>query len=183
MINDNQLKSQASDFYQYNEFKSIRLNEDLSQLNNVDYVLRVNLKNELEWDNDKLIFRLSSEDSDLFSVLKEISNHNYDWHDIYIPFNVVDERKYLEIVLETDGSVNYRGFNIDNIELFYECIGLKGDLDNSGYLNISDIILIVDNILMNYDSSQIINCLADMNHDNVINIFDLINVVEKILEN
>lgn len=182
-INDNQLKSQESDFYQYNEFKSIRLNEDLSQLNNVDYVLRVNLKNELEWDNDKLIFRLSSEDSDLFSVLKEISNHNYDWHDIYIPFNVVDERKYLEIVLETDGSVNYRGFNIDNIELFYECIGLKGDLDNSGYLNISDIILIVDNILMNYDSSQIINCLADMNHDNVINIFDLINVVEKILEN
>lgn len=182
-INDNQLKSQESDFYQYNEFKSVRLNEDLSQLNNVDYVLRVNLKNELEWDNDKLIFRLSSEDSDLFSVLKEISNHNYDWHDIYIPFNVVDERKYLEIVLETDGSVNYRGFNIDNIELFYECIGLKGDLDNSGYLNISDIILIVDNILMNYDSSQIINCLADMNHDNVINIFDLINVVEKILEN
>ena len=182
-INDNQLKSQESDFYQYNEFKSVRLNEDLSQLNNVDYVLRVNLKNELEWDNDKLIFRLSSEDSDLFSVLKEISNHNYDWHDIYIPFNVVDERKYLEIVLETDGSVNYRGFNIDNIELFYECIGLKGDLDNSGYLNISDIILIVDNILMNYDSSQIINCLADMNHDNVITIFDLINVVEKILEN
>ena len=46
-INDNQLKSQASDFYQYNEFKSIRLNEDLSQLNNVDYVLRVNLKNDL----------------------------------------------------------------------------------------------------------------------------------------
>ena len=182
-INDNQLKSQESDFYQYNEFKSVRLNEDLSQLNNVDYVLRVNLKNELEWDNDKLIFRLSSEDSDLFSVLKEISNHNYDWHDIYIPFNVVDERKYLEIVLETDGSVNYRGFNIDNIELFYECIGLKGDIDNSGYLNISDIILIVDNILMSYDSSQIINCLVDMNNDNVINIFDLINVVEKILEN
>ena len=182
-INDNQLKSQASDFYQYNEFKSIRLNEDLSQLNNVDYVLRVNLKNELEWDNDKLIFRLSSDDSDLFSTLKEISNHNYDWHDIYIPFNIVDERKYLEIVLETDGSVNYRGFNIDNIELFYECIGLKGDIDNSGYLNISDIILIVDNILMSYDSSQIINCLVDMNNDNVINIFDLINVVEKILEN
>ncbi len=182
-INDNQLKSQASDFYQYNEFKSIRLNEDLSQLSNVDYVLRVNLKNELEWDNDKLIFRLSSDDSDLFSVLKEISNHNYDWHDIYIPFNVIDERKYLEIVLETDGSVNYRGFNIDNIELFYECIGLKGDIDNSGYLNISDIILIVDNILMSYDSSQIINCLVDMNNDNVINIFDLINVVEKILEN
>ncbi|MBV19590.1 MAG: hypothetical protein CL870_00630 [Cytophagia bacterium] len=182
-INDNQLKSQASDFYQYNEFKSIRLNEDLSQLNNVDYVLRVNLKNELEWDNDKLIFRLSSDDSDLFSVLKEISSHNYDWHDIYIPFNVVDERKYLEIVLETDGSVNYRGFNIDNIELFYECIGLKGDIDNSGYLNISDIILIVDSILMSYDSSQIINCLVDMNNDNVINIFDLINVVEKILEN
>ena len=182
-INDNQLKSQASDFYQYNEFKSIRLNEDLSQLNNVDYVLRVNLKNELEWDNDKLIFRLSSYDSDLFSTLKEISNHNYDWHDIYIPFNIVDERKYLEIVLETDGSVNYRGFNIDNIELFYECIGLKGDIDNSGYLNISDIILIVDNILMSYDSSQIINCLVDMNNDNVINIFDLINVVEKILEN
>ena len=182
-INDNQLKSQASDFYQYNEFKSIRLNEDLSQLSNVDYVLRVNLKNELEWDNDKLIFRLSSDDSDLFSTLKEISNHNYDWHDIYIPFNIVDERKYLEIVLETDGSVNYRGFNIDNIELFYECIGLKGDIDNSGYLNISDIILIVDNILMSYDSSQIINCLVDMNNDNVINIFDLINVVEKILEN
>ena len=73
--------------------------------------------------------------------------------------------------------------NIDNIELFYECIGLKGDIDNSGYLNISDIILIVDNILMSYDSSQIINCLVDMNNDNVINIFDLINVIEKILEN
>ena len=129
-----------------------------------------------------MIFRLSSEDSDSYSVLEKISGHNFEWHDIYIPFNVLDERKYLEIVLETDGSVNYRGFNIDYIELFYECNGLKGDIDNSGNLNISDIILIVDSILSN-DSNELTNCLMDINNDNIINIFDLILVVENILEN
>tara|TARA_B100001250_G_scaffold83640_1_gene69041 strand:+ start:1605 stop:3827 length:2223 start_codon:yes stop_codon:yes gene_type:complete len=181
-IDDNQLKSQASNYYQYNQNKSIRMNEDLSELSNLDFILKVRLKNELEWDNDNLIFRLSSEDSDSYSVLEKISNHNFEWHDIYIPFNVLDERKYLEIVLETDGSVNYRGFNIDYIELFYECNGLKGDIDNSGNLNISDIILIVDSILSN-DSNELTNCLMDINNDNIINIFDLILVVENILEN
>jgi len=141
------------------------------------------LKHELEWDNDNLIFRLSSENSDSYFLLEKISNHNFEWHDIYIPFNIVDERKYLEIVLETDGSVNYRGFNIDSIELLYECNGLKGDIDNSGYLNITDIILIVDEILITEESDQFINCLADLNNDNIINIFDLILVVENILEN
>ena len=182
IIEDNQLKSQASNYYQYNQNKSIRMNEDLSEFSNLDFILKVRLKNELEWDNDNLIFRLSSEDSDSYSVLEKISNHNFEWHDIYIPFNILDERKYLEIVLETDGSVNYRGFNIDYIELFYECNGLKGDIDNSGNLNISDIILIVDSILSN-DSNELINCLMDINNDNIINIFDLILVVENILEN
>ena len=183
VIEDNQLKSQASSYYQDNQVKSIRLNRDLSQLSNFDFILKVELKHELEWDNDNLIFRLSSENSDSYFLLEKISNHNFEWHDIYIPFNIVDERKYLEIALETDGSVNYRGFNIDNIELLYECNGLKGDIDNSGYLNITDIILIVDEILITEESDQFINCLADLNNDNIINIFDLILVVENILEN
>ncbi len=181
-IDNNQLKSQASNYYQYNQNKSIRMSKDLSEFSNLDFILKVKLKNELEWDNDNLIFRLSSEDSDSYSILETISNHNFQWHDIYIPFNVLDERKYLEIVLETDGSVNYRGFIIDYIELLYECNGLKGDVDNSGYLNISDIVLIVENILLN-DSNELTDCLMDINNDNIIDIFDLILVVENILEN
>ena len=183
VIEDNQLKSQSSSYYQYNQNKSIRMSKDLSQFDNLDFILKVRLKNELEWDNDKLIFRLSSENSDAYSIIKQISSHNFEWYDAYIPFNIVDERKYLEIVLETDGSVNYRGFNIDNIELLYQCNGLKGDLDSSGYLNISDVILIVDEILIATDSQQLTNCLADINNDNIINIFDLILVIENILEN
>ena len=183
VIEDNQLKSQSSSYYQYNQNKSIRMSKDLSQFDNLDFILKVRLKNELEWDNDKLIFRLSSENSDAYSIIKQISSHNFEWYDAYIPFNIVDERKYLEIVLETDGSVNYRGFNIDNIELLYQCNGLKGDLDSSGYLNISDVILIVDEILITTDSQQLTNCLADINNDNIINIFDLILVIENILEN
>ena len=183
VIEDNQLKSQSSSYYQYNQNKSIRMSKDLSQFDNLDFILKVRLKNELEWDNDKLIFRLSSENSDAYSIIKQISNHNFEWYDAYIPFNIVDERKYLEIVLETDGSVNYRGFNIDNIELLYQCNGLKGDLDSSGYLNISDVILIVDEILIAADSQQLTNCLADINNDNIINIFDLVLVIENILEN
>ena len=183
VIEDNQLKSQSSSYYQYNQNKSIRMSKDLSQFDNLDFILKVRLKNELEWDNDKLIFRLSSENSDAYSIIKQISSHNFEWYDAYIPFNIVDERKYLEIVLETDGSVNYRGFNIDNIELLYQCNGLKGDLDSSGYLNISDVILIVDEILIAINSQQLTNCLADINNDNIINIFDLILVIENILEN
>ena len=183
VIEDNQLKSQSSSYYQYNQNKSIRMSKNLSQFDNLDFILKVRLKNELEWDNDKLIFRLSSENSDAYSIIKQISSHNFEWYDAYIPFNIVDERKYLEIVLETDGSVNYRGFNIDNIELLYQCNGLKGDLDSSGYLNISDVILIVDEILIAINSQQLTNCLADINNDNIINIFDLILVIENILEN
>ena len=101
------------------------------------------------------------------------------------PWNLVPPKltPASQIVLETDGSVNYRGFNIDNIELLYQCNGLKGDLDSSGYLNISDVILIVDEILISTDSQQLTNCLADINNDNIINIFDLILVIENILEN
>ena len=64
----------------------------------------------------------------------------------------------------------------------YELIVNVG-IDNSGYLNITDIILIVDEILITEESDQFINCLADLNNDNIINIFDLILVVENILEN
>ena len=93
VIEDNQLKSQSSSYYQYNQNKSIRMSKDLSQFDNLDFILKVRLKNELEWDNDKLIFRLSSENSDAYSIIKQISSHNFEWYDAYIPFNIVDERK------------------------------------------------------------------------------------------
>ena len=76
VIEDNQLKSQSSSYYQYNQNKSIRMSKDLSQFDNLDFILKVRLKNELEWDNDKLIFRLSSENSDAYSIIKQISNQD-----------------------------------------------------------------------------------------------------------
>ena len=54
---------------------------------------------------------------------------------------------------------------------------LTGDLNYDNYINISDIIIIIDMIL--YNSSY--SCNADLNSDNIINIYDIIILITNII--
>ena len=56
-----------------------------------------------------------------------------------------------------------------------------GDVDSNGYINILDVILIVDFIIGNNQPSENQTFLADINNDNIINILDIIDIVDIIL--
>ena len=156
---------------------------DLSALGDFEenLVMQLRIMKEIEWDNDKLIVGLESNDSGTFNNIKEISGHDYNWRDLLIPFTANYENQFLKLIFSTDNTVNYRGFSIDNLELFYKgCI--KGDLNYSSTVSVHDIVMLVD-LILDDSMGDAIRCNSDINEDGKIDIFDLILMVEIILNN
>jgi hypothetical protein len=141
--------------------------------------LSFNIKKELEWGNDKLSFVLESEDGSSSNHLLDISGHDFEFHQILLPFEIIDENKYLKMIFNTDGSVNYRGFSIDDLQVYYEIDCQQGDINLSCTRTILDVIALLDIIF----SSDDVNCRTDLNNDNNIDIFDIVTLVEIILNN
>ena len=184
LVENGILHSQNNDFYNSNSSFFQKSLIDLSSLDGFeqDLVLKLKLKNEIEWENDKLIFMLESGDGLSNNVITEITGHNFIWNEVLFPFSIIDENKYLKIMFSTDGTVNYRGFLIDNLEILYKgCI--KGDLNSSSDVNVEDIIILIDLIFGNITSNEQLDCKSDLNNDNYINVFDVVLLVESILNN
>ena len=59
--------------------------------------------------------------------------------------------------------------------------GSNGDANLDGYVNISDIIILVDYIIVNSGNELINDCSNDLNLDGIVNITDLILIIEQIL--
>ena len=64
---------------------------------------------------------------------------------------------------------------------YLELYDLEGDINNDNYVDVIDIVFIVDVILGNqiFESNQFI--LADCNIDNYVDVIDIILIVEQIL--
>lgn len=183
ILNEGVLSSQSDDFYTSNLNASLKSLIDLSALDNFEenLVMQLRIMKEIEWDNDKLIVGLESNDSQTFNIIKEISGHDYNWRDLLIPFTANYENQFLKLIFSTDNTVNYRGFSIDNLELFYKgCI--KGDLNYSSTVSVHDIVMLVD-LILDDSMGDAIRCNSDINEDGKIDIFDLILMVEIILNN
>ena len=58
------------------------------------------------------------------------------------------------------------------------CLGLLGDLNQDGGINVQDVILMVNLVL----SNEYI-FLADINEDNLVNIQDIVSLINIILDN
>ena len=180
VINTGLLVSQNSQFYENNLNVSLRSPVDFSVFKN-DLVLKVNIKNELEWINDKITFILESEDMLSSITIGEISGHDFDFHNIILPFSTPDQNLFLKILFESDNSVYYRGFYIDSLEIMYPVACHTGDLDLSGEINIIDILLLIDIVIESTSSNTQLDCISDLNNDDTLNIYDIILLVEFIL--
>tara|TARA_B110000467_G_scaffold164127_1_gene192127 strand:- start:663 stop:2897 length:2235 start_codon:yes stop_codon:yes gene_type:complete len=183
IIDDNKLISQNGKVYSSNLDSYLKSTIDLSALKDFSngMFLEINLKNELEWENDKLSFILESEDGSSYSSVVEISDHDFEFHKIIVPIQVEENNTYLKMIFKTDSTVNYRGFSIEDIKVLFELDGLKGDLDLSSDINVLDVIALIDLIFDSNNSN--VGCREDLNNDSNINIFDIITLVEIILNN
>ena len=127
ILNEGVLSSQSDDFYTSNLNASLKSLIDLSALDNFEenLVMQLRIIKEIEWDNDKLIVGLESNDSQTFNIIKEISGHDYNWRDLLIPFTANYENQFLKLIFSTDNTVNYRGFSIDNLDILVILISLS----------------------------------------------------------
>ena len=183
-VNDGILHSQSDDYYDSNTSLAYKSLVDLTSLDGFseNLILQLRLKNEIEWDNDRLIFSLESADGESSSIITELTGHDYEWRNIFIPFSITDENKFLKMIFNTDGTVNYRGFSIDNLQIIYKSC-LQGDLDNSSNVDIVDIVFLINMILGNVTHDNLGNCSSDLNDDGQFNVFDVVLLVEIILNN
>ena len=166
--------SSQSDFLYENS-----LNTSLTSVSNIasgDYVLDMNLKYEIEWDND--YFQVSSNDMLIYTL----TGHHYEWNNYSIPFSL-DNPEYLSLNFMSDTSLNYRGIAIDYLSIYKKPEGEcdTADLNQDAVIDILDIVRIADLIIDNsYTAFE--GCVADLNQDNIINVIDIIAVINVILE-
>ena len=189
IIHDGYLISQDPDYYEANLNMSIRSPLDTylyteSELGE-NFVINLDIRNELEWDFDKLSLIFESENTLSSFLIKEISGHkfNIDSNVLSIPYVGSLDDFYLKLLFQTDNTVNYRGFFIDYIEvLFPECP--KGDLDLSGVYNVTDIVTMINVILgLDVNFQDNIICRSDLNNDEIVNVVDIVSLVDLILNN
>ena len=147
-----------------------------------EYVVELDLRYELEWENDALSF-FSSCEGCANDTLEVFSGHSWNWDKKNIPFNVsANTSKNINLNISCDDNLYYRGFEIDNLSVLYKPDGEceSGDVVLDGVINVLDIIEIVGIILDdNYSGFQ--TCAADLNFDDFINITDITAVISIII--
>ena len=85
------------------------------------------------------------------------------------------------INIMTDEELYYRGFEINQINVLYkpELDCAVGDVILDGYVNVVDIIQMV-NIILDDNFTAFENCTADLNNDDAINVSDITLTIENI---
>ena len=175
-ISNGAASSQSGFFYSH------LIDNTMSSIHHFDegnYVISIDLKYELEWDFDMLTLFASCHSCDN-DILEVFSGHHWNEFNKLIPFQVLDNNtKALNLNISTDSDLHYRGFEINNINILYkpeyECV--VGDVSLDGYINVVDIIEII-NIIMSDDYTAFQACSSDMNDDEIINVSDITLIVE-----
>ena len=104
-------------------------NEEIDYLNNTDYIVDIDMKYEMEWDNDSLYFSILS-NSD--SVNTYWTDQNWNMHNKLIKFpNIEGQSFHLGFGLKTDETINFRGLMIDQIS-----VKAKGEIELNAPLDI-----------------------------------------------
>ena len=149
---DWRIKSQEDLKYSSNSNQVMTLSSDLSFEPGTQYAVKLELQYELEWEVDSLIIQLKNDDG-IFSTT-EISDQSWDSHFMYIPIpNGISNLTDISFRLTSDGSVDYRGFILNNLSI----------MESSDDEDLS-------NELMNINSFNL-----DNNYPNPFNPFTIIN--------
>ena len=179
---DNGILKSQSDFL-YSNLLDSKITSNFQLQENEDYVLSINKKHEIEWDNDNFMIYLTCDGCDDYLILNE-TGHNYEWHNLNMPFSTNDEQKNIELKFLSDVSLNYRGVDISDISIFkkpeYDCD--NSDMNQDGEIDIIDVVAVV-NLVFSSTSSSFEKCVADHNYDGVINVVDIVALVNIIFDN
>ena len=177
---DEKIKSQSNLFYP-NDYNAI-LKLDSSLFSNGSIAALVDLKYELEWGKDFFDLAFSTFDGNLYESIS-LSNQNFDSFNKF--FLVSDGSGYVDfqLSLNSDSSLDYRGVIIDDIQILTNSVdGCEyGDINHDGFINISDIMKIINYILDGNEVVGYYKCASDINNDSGINISDIIQLVDIIL--
>ena len=179
---DQNIYSQSSSYYESGTFSSMALNP---AFNNSNIVTLIDMKYELEWDRDYFSLAYLNENGDILSQ-RHFSGHNFkNFNQFIFSFNQNNsENLRLNMFLDTDESLYYRGVIVDNIQILSDS-GLDmcfyGDINFDGFLNINDIMKMLNYVFENEQALGYYGCVSDINQDNGINILDIAILITFIL--
>ena len=178
-ISDGLVSSQQNLFYNNSINNTMT---SINQFEDGEYVIELDLRYELEWENDILSF-FSSCEGCVNDTLEVFSGHNWNWDEKFIPFNVsANTSKNINLNILCDDDLYYRGFEIDNLAVLYKPDGEceTGDVVLDGIINVLDIIEMVG-IILNDDYNGFQECTADLNFDGFIDVMDITAVISVII--
>ena len=140
------------------------------------------MKYELEWDKDTLFFDIfNSIDS---TRIASFYDHNWKDSELYYPVDILEsDNNKLSIGIVSDITIGYRGISLDALSLVYDppydC--LKGDLNHDGFIEVTDIVLLLNIILNDVIPSGFQYCSGDKREDENLDILDIISILNQIL--
>ena len=184
-VQNGKLLSQYNLIYpNYTPVCPIRINSaDIALDETVDAVLKLDMRYELEWDRDTLFFDLfNSSDS-----IRIASFHDQSWEEsqsYYYGLEIPQSNdNQLTLGIVSDITIGYRGLSLDALSLIYDpsydC--LKGDLNHDGFLQVTDIVILLDIILNDINPSGFQVCSGDKREDQNLDILDIISILNQIL--
>ena len=85
--------------------------------------------------------------------------------------------------LTTNGTIDYNDLDAlqDLIDNFSTSNILAGDINADGYVNVADIIILMQHILGNNQDDFNVEELGDMNGDGIVNVIDVVEIINTIL--
>ena len=151
-----------------------------------EFMFDIYSKHEFEWDYDYASLSIDMEQSE--NEIFRFTHHDWHWRHHYVPLDLVFGRNQMTVNLSffSDGNLNYRGLNIDNIRLLYKNLNEDcsiGDVTQDGLINIMDVMEMASVALDNSSINGFVWCVADIGEDGVINVVDIISVINLILVN
>ena len=187
IVENSILKSQQDFLYNHEVNNIITSNQGLAFVGGVNYVMTLDTRYELEWDNDYVsIYRNCEECSN--NELFHLSNTDYEWQQLYSPFNSVQgpiTYDSFSINFITDHSLNYRGFELNNLSILAKpmyAYCYTSDLNQDAIIDINDVVRLVE-IIFEDNASGFESCVANVFYDDFINIIDIVELVNFILIN
>ena len=178
------LSSQNSPYYNNERYDVLETIGSFSNAYNSSnkYALSLEMKKELEWENDYFGIYLSCDNCDN----SMINVTGIDWknfQDYYFSLDVNSNPSNLSFLFYSDETLNYRGLQIKNCEVLFKPDGEcnKGDLNLDGLFNVLDIVDMINIIFETVDSNGITGCVSDMNSNDLVNVNDIVILIEKIL--
>jgi len=133
------IKSQTDLKYLSNSDQVIILSPSINFESDKQYAVKLELQYELEWEVDSLIIQLKDQDG-IFSTI-EISDQSWDSHFLYIPIpNSISTLTDISFRLTSDGSVEYRGFILNNLSIMEssDSMDLSNDYSHSNSFSLGD---------------------------------------------